>query len=878
MKFYLAILSLAFLAACSEPTETQATTAATPTPEVGQESADWSLGYMAAVANPDATDAAQAMLAEGGHAVDAFIAAHAVLGLVEPESSGLGGGGFLVVYENATDAVRFMDGRETAPAGARPDMFMRDGEEMGFLDAWQSGNAVGVPGTIALYKMAHEQYGRLPWATLFEPAIRLASEGFEVTGKLAGFLPQFADFTRLNENPGSAEYFYPGGEPLQAGAIVQNPEYARTLQRVAEEGPSAFYSGEVAEAMAAAAQAGPDGGTLTVDDIVGYQAVEREAICGPWRALTLCSATPPSSGAMQIMVTNLYDQLLADGASQEEQIRAFVDAQRLAYADRDYYFGDPDHVAVPVEQLIDPRYLEHRANNPADPDATPQHGDPSAVLGTDTAAVWGKDSTREAAGTTHLSIVDNEGNAISATMTVESPFGSSRWAAGFLLNNEMTDFARDYDPEQTEPANMVRPGARPRSSMSPTVILNDQGELYMVTGSPGGNAIPAYTAKSILGIVDWGMTVEEVVAFPNIIARGETVRVEIGREPGPALAGQLNAAGYDVQESEGENSGLHVILVTEDGLVGAADPRREGTVVSGLSTQTAPAGWSPLLSPESLAGMLESGQEVRTLRVSGGHEAGHIPGSLPASYAQFRGPSSNPGALPSIEDLTATVRSLGLRETLPVVLVHDGTGPSDMGTATRIYWTLKSLGVRNLAILNGGFTAWQEAGLPVNTGTATVAPSQWSPRWNDEWQISTAEIEARLDDPALRLVDARPQSFFNGTQSSIARPGTIRGAANLSFDHWFDGNRMKTPMEIQQTLASNPLPDAAETASFCNTGHWASINWFALSELAGVPDTRMYAESMAEWSNADRSMDNQPNRLAHYWDMTAQWFTGLRER
>jgi len=536
---------------------------------------------MAAVANPDATDAAVQMLARGGHAVDAAIAAHAVLGLVEPESSGLGGGGFMVVYEQSTGEVRFLDGRETAPAGATPDMFMRDGEPMGFLNAWQSGHAVGVPGTVALYRMAHDQYGKLPWADLFEPAIRLANEGFEVTGKLAGYLPRLAEITRLDENPGAAEYFYPGGEPLQAGDIVRNPEYAQTLRRIAEEGISAFYTGEIAEAMAASAQAGPNGGALTVEDIQGYEAVEREAICGPWRKYSICSATPPSSGAMQIMVANLYDLLLPDNAGMAQRITAFVDAQRLAYADRDHYFADPDYVNVPVEELLDPRYLKHRANNPADPGATPEHGDPATVLGTDTAAVWAADSTREAAGTSHLSIVDSEGNALSATMTVESAFGSSRWAAGFLLNNEMTDFAREYDPDAAEAANRVRPGARPRSSMSPTVVLDADNALHMVTGSPGGNSIPAYTAKSLLGILDWGMSAEEAVAFPNIVARGRTVRVEVGREPGQTLADQLSAAGYDVQETEGENSGLHVIVVADDELVGAADPRREGMVASG---------------------------------------------------------------------------------------------------------------------------------------------------------------------------------------------------------------------------------------------------------------------------------------------------------
>jgi len=582
MRFSVAALSLAILAACSESANPPPVVSANPDPVFEERDNSWSLGYMAAVANPYATDAAIEMLMQGGHAVDAAIAAHAVLGLVEPESSGLGGGGFMVVYEQSTQDVRFLDGRETAPAGATADMFMRDGAATGFLDAWQSGNAVGVPGTVALYKLAHDNYGKLPWATVFEPAIRLANEGFEVSGKMAAFLPQMAQISMLDENPGSAEYFYPGGEPLQAGTLLRNPQYANTLSRVAAEGPEAFYRGEIAEAMVAAAQAGPNGGRMTITDIENYRAVERAAICGSWRTLNICSATPPSSGAMQIMIANLYDRLLPENATRDEQVKAFVDAQRMAYADRDYYFGDPDHVSIPLQQLLDPRYIEYRGNNPTPPNAAPQHGDPALVLGTASAAVWALDSTAEPAGTTHFSIIDSEGNAVSTTMTVESVFGSGRWAAGFLLNNEMTDFARDYDPNQPESANMIRPGARPRSSMSPTIVLDASNNLYMVTGSPGGNSIPAYTAKTVLGIVDWGMTVQEAVNFPNIIARGDTVRVEIGLEHGQAQADQLRAAGYTVQETDGENSGLHVILVTGDGLVGAADPRREGTVRSGF--------------------------------------------------------------------------------------------------------------------------------------------------------------------------------------------------------------------------------------------------------------------------------------------------------
>ncbi len=541
----------------------------------------WNKGYMAAVANPLATEAAAEMLARGGHAVDAAIAAHAVLGLLEPESSGLGGGGFMLVYQRDEAAVRFFDGREAAPGGAKPDMFMNGGRPIGFMEANQSGNAVGVPGAVALYKSVHDAYGTLPWADLFEPAIRLAADGFEVSSKMAGSLPQMARVSKLDENQGAAEYFYPGGKPLTAGQRITNPEYANTLRRIAAEGPAAFYTGEIAAAIVSAKQAGSDGGTLTLEDMSGYRVVERPAICGAWRNFNVCAATPPSSGAMQIMVVNLYDRLLPADANSLQRVRAFVDAQRLAYADRDYYFGDPDHVEVPLAQLLDPRYLDYRASHPIPPSAIPVHGDPARVLGNGTAAVFAVDTTEEPAGTTHFSIIDGEGNALSATMTVESAFGSKRWAAGFVLNNEMTDFAVDYDPDLPEPANMVRAGARPRSSMSPTIVLDDTGALFMVTGSPGGNSIPAYTAKTLIGIVDWEYTVQDAINFPNIIARGQSVRVETGMAPGPALATGLREYGYEVQESQVENSGLHVIVVRESGLEGAADPRRLGTVLSG---------------------------------------------------------------------------------------------------------------------------------------------------------------------------------------------------------------------------------------------------------------------------------------------------------
>ncbi len=539
----------------------------------------WPHGGMVSVANPHAADAGAAMLARGGHAVDAVIAAHLVLGLVEPQSSGLGGGAFLLAFERGEDDLRFFDGREMAPASATVDMFMQDGEVMGFIDAWQSGLSVGVPGVVALYKRAHDEYGQLPWADLFTPAIELAENGFEVSPRLAFWLARLQNIGRLSVNPETAAYFYPGGKPLAEGHLLVNADYARTLRRIAAEGPAAFYAGEIAERIVTAAAQPPNGGGLSLDDLENYRVIERPVVCGAFRTNRICTTTPPSSGGAQIMIAGIYDHLVDDASDRMSRIAAFVDAQRLAYADRDHYFGDPDAVDISLQDLLNPVYLRHRAEHKFAPDQPVAPGDPGLVLRGAASRVFAPDTTEEAAGTTHLSVVDRQGNAVSMTATIEAPFGSSRWAHGFLLNNELTDFAREYDPDAPSQANAVRPRTRPRSSMSPTMIFDTSGKLLMVTGSPGGNSIPAYVAKSILGVLDWSLSPQAALDHANIIARGDTVRVEISTDAGPEIAAFLKEAGYTVQEREGENSGLHVILVDDEGLVGAADKRREGKVV-----------------------------------------------------------------------------------------------------------------------------------------------------------------------------------------------------------------------------------------------------------------------------------------------------------
>lgn len=311
---------------------------------------------------------------------------------------------------------------------------------------------------------------------------------------------------------------------------------------------------------------------------------------------------------------------------------------------------------------------------------------------------------------------------------------------------------------------------------------------------------------------------------------------------------------------------LLLLSLIATGLLAAGSP---------LTVHAAPPGWEPLLEPTELANIMGGSRSVRVIHVTGDFAASHIPGAANAPYPQWRGPQENPGALPAIEKLIALVQSLGISADTPVAIVHQGTNPADMGTATRVYWTLKSLGVNDLALVNGGFAAWTAAGLPISSVADRIAPSSFVPQWTDKWRVTTTEVETLVSEGSARLIDARPEGFFKGLQSSAGRPGTIHGAGNLSFESWFEGNRLKEQPQMSSILASYPVQEAPLTVSFCNTGHQASVNWFVLSELQGVPNTRLYAESMAEWSLANRPMDNQPSSVKIYWDMTKSWFSEL---
>ena len=583
----LAMLGLAStgFAACTAP---QATTPQASAPVA---SGEWRLSGRAMISAADqrAVEAGLDAMRAGGSAVDAAIAAHAVLGLVEPQSSGIGGGGYMVVYDRKSNTTTVFDGRETAPAAATADYFTVNGQNLGFVQAILSGKSVGTPGAIALYKAAHDKYGKRPWGANFDAAIKLADEGFVVSPRLAGSLGPRFQSGPLGTSPEAAAYFFPNGKALAVGDRRTNSGYAATLRAVAKEGPSAFYTGKIAADIVAAVQSGDIKGDLSLKDLADYRALEKPALCGRFDVYRICSAPPSSSGGVAMnQIMSLYQAIVSksDDFDDSTLLRDFVLAQQLGYADRDHYVADAAQVTVPVEDLLNPAYIKARAESGFDPGEAPMPGDPGAVLhGKPIVDMWGRDTNAAQAGTTHLSFVDFEGNAVSFTATIEGPFGSQRFTNGFLLNNELTDFTRPGALNGKPVANAPGPGKRPRSSMSPTIVFDEAGDLFRVTGSPGGNSIVGYVSKTLVAVLDWGKTAQEASALPNVVARGQTVRIETSdAKAGPNAIGKqwaemLKAEGFKVQEVSGEVSGLNLIVARKDHLEGGADPRREGVAV-----------------------------------------------------------------------------------------------------------------------------------------------------------------------------------------------------------------------------------------------------------------------------------------------------------
>ncbi len=522
-----------------------------------------------AAANPLAVDAGLEILAKGGKAVDAAVAVQAVLGLVEPQSSGVGGGAFLLYYDARSGKVNAIDGREKAPAGATAEMFMDEGRPMSFVEAVRSGRSTGVPGAMAMLYTAQTKFGALRWKELFGPAIRDASEGFQVPARLAMFLGEGSPFPPTTEI--RSLFSRPDGEILQEGDLFRNPEYAKTLERIAQEGPRALYEGEIAADIVRVTHLDPFPGTLSLKDLGAYRTSWSEPLCRPYREFTVCVPPPPSSGVALLQMLEILEHtdIASRNANDPQAWFLFAQASRLMYADRDQYVADPRFVPVPVERMLDPSYIKLRAQLIGS-----RAGAPPAPGNIPVSR--GHDSTDESAGTSHFVVVDADGDVVSMTTTVESIFGSGRTVGGFVLNNQLTDFA--FAPTQggRPVANAVQGGKRPRSSMAPVIVLDRSHNFVAALGSPGGTAILEYNAKTLVGLLAWKLTLRQAIELPNLIARGDTFSGELGRFT-PALLAGLRERGIELKPGHAENSGLHGILRHADGTYeGAADSRREG--------------------------------------------------------------------------------------------------------------------------------------------------------------------------------------------------------------------------------------------------------------------------------------------------------------
>lgn len=544
---------------------------------------------MVVTANPLATKAGEEVLRRGGTAVDAAVAIEAMLSLVEPQSSGLLGGAYLVHYNAKTKSVSAYDGRETAPAGATPDMFLNavtvSDRRQGYFQAKNSGVSVGVPGVVAMLAMAQKDHGKLSWASLFDDVIEVAEKGFPISQRLYSAYTKYKWIFPTTPKQGPLDvfhYFYDSkGEPLPKGHILKNPEYAQTLNAL-KENPRYFYAGDFAQQVVAKVSQLPRPGSMSLQDLANYQPKKYEALCSPYKSYVLCGPPPSSSWIAVAMSMALMDHgpSYSDmGVDDPRNWAIMADAQRLAYVDRDQFVADPAYVDIPLNGMLNPTYLAQRASliTPNKAIESVSAGDPWAYEDK-VSRLYGRDLTNDLPSTTHFVVRDSQGNVVSMTASVESIFGASRMVGGMMLNNQLTDFSfNPSDKAGKAIANAVEAGKRPRSSMSPTIVLDKHNDFVMATGSPGGNSIIAYTVKSLVGILDWQLTPEETVALPNMVARGDTVRLESDRTS-DTLISAMRKMGFNVKASSGENSGLSIIVNTEKGLAGAADPRREGTV------------------------------------------------------------------------------------------------------------------------------------------------------------------------------------------------------------------------------------------------------------------------------------------------------------
>lgn len=534
--------------------------------------------WMISAANPLAVQAGADILRAGGNAIDAMVAIQTMLGLVEPQSSGLGGGAFLVYFDAKSGKLTTLDGRETAPLNATPTLFHdENGEPLKFYDAVVGGRSVGTPGTPALMKASHEKWGQMPWNSLFSPAIEVARNGFAISPRLAELITN--DQEKLSRDPEAKGYFFDSqGAPLRAGTILRNPKYAATLQDLAANGTDNFYQGQIAQDIVDKIKGADwNPGVLSLADFANYQVKERPAVCIEYRERDVCGMGPPSSGALTVgQILGLiapYD-VAELGPQSAESWRLIGDASRLAFADRGRYMADIDFVPMPLTGLLDPTYLAERSKL-LDRETALEAVEPGAPSFSH-AMHLADDEAIELPSTSHFSIVDVYGNAVSMTTTIENGFGSRLMVNGFMLNNELTDFSFRTHSDGVAIANALAPGKRPRSSMAPTIVLED-GKPVIVTGSPGGSRIIGYVAQSLIAMMDWDMLPQAAIDMPHLVNRFGTFDIEAGTDA-EALEPALKAMGFETSIRD-LNSGIHAIMITDDGLIGGADSRREGIVI-----------------------------------------------------------------------------------------------------------------------------------------------------------------------------------------------------------------------------------------------------------------------------------------------------------
>lgn len=531
---------------------------------------------MVSTANPYASQAARDILRRGGSAIDAAIAAQLVLGLTEPQSSGIGGGAFMLYFDGRK--LTSFDGRETAPATADAKLFLQNnGQPMDFYRAVVGGRSVGVPGVVAMLKLAHQRGGKLSWASLFQPAITLARNGFAVSPRLHALLG--AERFLQQDSQARAYFYQADGSPLPVGYLLKNPAYATTLELLAKQGPAAFYQGEIGRAIVEAVNHHPvNPGRMLAADMAAYQAIERKPLCGPYRSWQVCGMAAPSSGGVAVLqMLGILQRfpLTQMSPTGSNTIHLFAEANKLAFADRNRYLADPDFVTVPSAALISRDYLQQRSRliDPTHSMGRATAGEPAGFKRSD----YGRDNAPEWPSTSHLNIVDRAGRVVSMTSSIEDQFGSRLLVKGFLLNNQLTDFSFQPDEDGTPVANRVEARKRPRSSMSPTLVFNDRGQFVLATGSPGGSQIIGYVSQALLAMLDWQQDPQQAVSLPHYGNRNGVTELEINRGLASSMAA-LRALGHTVQEVE-MTSGLSAIVRTTHGYAGGADPRREGVVL-----------------------------------------------------------------------------------------------------------------------------------------------------------------------------------------------------------------------------------------------------------------------------------------------------------